>query len=139
MFEVQRAQQIVMPEGEVAKITDSSGSIIWQKCEHLILPQSDDKKIPVEAIKVSSGDIITIYYYLTTASGTVYDGSNCGCNSFTPSASDINIHGAKTITATKAGTLIIAGKYSNYQWGIDWPGSFAISPPYGDYIRIKIN
>ena len=142
MFEIQRVETISIPDGEVYNIKDSNGDIIWQKCEYMVLPRNDSKQIPVDAISVSSGDVITIYYYLTAASGYVYDGSNCGCGSLQASslsASEINVHGAKTITATKSGKLIIAGRYSNYQWGIDWPGSLSMSPPSGDYIKIKIN
>lgn len=145
MFEIQRAQTISIPEGEVANIKDANGNILWQKCEYMVVPQTDLKEMPVEAISVSNGDVITVYYYLTEANGYVYDGSNCGCDSFQASSlsnAELNVHGAKTITATKAGKLIIAGKYSNYQWGIDWPGSLASMPnnrPRGDYIRIKVN
>lgn len=139
MFEVQRAKAISIAEGEVANIKDSSGNIIWQKCDYLLLPINESKQIPVEVISVSKGDVITIYYYLTSGSGYVYDGSNCGCGSFQATNSTINVHGAKTITATSSGKLIIAGRYSYYSWGIDWPGSIAMSPPSGDYIKIKVN
>ena len=139
MFEVQRTQSISIPEGEVAKIRDANGNVVWQKCEYMVTPITDAKAMPVAAISVSSGDTITIYYYLTTGSGYIYDASNCGGSSFQATSADVNVHRAKTFTVSKAGILIIAGRYSNYQWGIDWPGSVAISPPYGDYIKIKIN
>ena len=142
MLETQRMKEIVIKEGEVASIKDANGNILWQKCEYTVIPLNDNNALPVAVINVSKGDVITIYYYLTNAGGYMYDGSNCGCGSFNASSlssSELNVHGVKTLTATSSGKLIIAGRYSNYQWGIDWPGSLAISPPYGDYIRVKIN
>lgn len=141
MFEVQYANQIHIPEGEVTKITDSSGNIIWQKCDYLYLPykQETSKAIAVQMISVSAGDVITVYHYLTDSSGIICDASNCGGSSYSASADKVNIHGAFTFTASKAGKFIIAGQYSRYQWGIDWPGSLGMSPPYGDYIKVKIN
>jgi hypothetical protein len=141
MFEVQYANQINIPEGEVAKITDSNGNIIWQKCDYIYLPYNAEKSnaIAVAALSVSSGDIITVYHYLTSSSGVVFDASNCGGSQYSSNSNRANIHGATTFTATKAGKLIIGGTYSYYNWGIDWPGSLGMNPPYGEYIKIKIN
>ena len=80
MFEIQYVNQLVIPEGEVQKIIDSNNNIIWQKCDYINLPYNIEKSnaIPVQVINVSANDKITIYYYLTSSSGIVYDASNCG-------------------------------------------------------------
>ena len=139
MFEVQRAKTIAIPEGEVAKITDLSGNLIWQKCDYVYISSNEDKSIPVDVIDLSAGDKITVYYYLISTSGVLCDASNCGGSSYSASTLTPNVHGAFTFTASKVGKFIIAGQYSRYQWGIDWPGSLGMSPPYVDYIKIKIN
>jgi hypothetical protein len=43
MFEVQYANQLVIPEGEVSKIVDSNNNIIWQKCEYVNIPYNAEK------------------------------------------------------------------------------------------------
>lgn len=141
MFEVQYASSISIPEGEVSKITDVNGNVIWQKCDYLYLPYKSETSdaIAVDAIAVSAGDIVTVYYYLTGSSGIIYDASNCGGSSYAASDDKVNVHGASTFTVSKAGKLVVAGQYSRYQWGIDWPGSLGMSPPYGKYIKIKVN
>ena len=93
----------------------------------------------VQTISVSAGDVITIYYYLTSTSGNFYDTSNCGGSTVSASSFATNTHGAITFTVSKSGILVIAGQYSRYQWGIDWPGSLGMSPPYAKYIKVKIN
>lgn len=139
MFEVQRVKTISISEGEVVNIKDINGNILWQKCDYIVLPSTEEKAIPVEVISVSSGDKITIYYYLTSTSGILYDSSNCGGGSCSANTITPNAHGSITFVASKTGKLIIAGQYSYYQWGIDWSGSLGMSPPYGDYIKIKVN
>jgi hypothetical protein len=141
MFEVQYAKSITIPEGEVSKITDSSGNLIWQKCDYLYLPRNieESNAVAVDAISLSQGDVVTVYYRLTSTSGILCDASNCGGSSYSCSSLSANTHGAFTFTASKAGKFIIAGQYSRYQWGIDWPGSLGMSPPYVEYIKIKIN
>lgn len=141
MFEIQKSLSIEIPEGEVQKITDSGGNIIWQKCEHNYIPYNKEKSdaVAVQVLSVSAGDVITIYYYLTSTSGTVYDLSNCGGGVVSASSFPTNVHGAITFTVSKTGKMIIAGQYSRYQWSIDWPGSLGMSPPYAEYLKIKIN
>lgn len=141
MFEIQYANQLVIPEGEVQKIIDSNNNIIWQKCDYINLPYNKEKSnaIPVQVINVSANDKITIYYYLTSSSGIVYDASNCGGSQVSANTLTINNHSIVTFTASKSGKLIIGGTYTYYNWGIDWPGSLGMNPPYAEYIKIKIN
>lgn len=139
MFEVQRANAISIKEGEVVKITDSSGNLIWQKCDYVYTSPNENKSIPVAVIDLSANDKVTVYYYLTKATGTLCDASNCVGSNYSATTLTPNVHGAFTFTASKAGKFIVAGQYSRYQWGIDWAGSLGLSPPYGDYIKIKIN
>jgi hypothetical protein len=140
MFEIQKAKQIFLQGKEVQNIKDSAGNIIWQKCDYLYLPLNENKygkSIAVQLLEIKAGDKITIYWYNTDTSGYVCDFSNCGGSSVSPGI--INQHHAYTYTATKTGKFIVAGQYSRYQWGIDWPGSIAGAPFNGDYIKIKIN
>ncbi len=141
MLETQYATQITIPEGEVMKITDANNNIIWQKCDYVNVPYNVEKSdaLPVQAITVAAGDIITIYYYLTKTSGVFYDASNCGGSQVSASGTSQNTHSVATFTATKAGKLIIGGTYQYYSWGMDWPGSLGMNPPYGKYIKVKIN
>jgi hypothetical protein len=43
MFEIQYANQLVIPEGEVKKIIDNNNNIIWQKCEYIYTPYNIEK------------------------------------------------------------------------------------------------
>lgn len=140
MFEIQRVKQINYQGKEIQNIKDSEGNILWQKCDYLYLPLNEDKygkSIAVQLINLSAGDTVTVYWYPTSTSGYVCDFSNCGGSTVAPGT--VNQHHAFTFTVTKAGKFIVAGQYSRYQWGIDWPGSIAGSPFNGDYIKIKIN
>jgi hypothetical protein len=80
MFETQYANKLTIPEGEVLKITDSNNNIIWQKCEYVCLPYNSENSdaIPVSAINIAANDKITVYYFLTSNSGVIFDASNCG-------------------------------------------------------------
>ena len=93
----------------------------------------------VQLISLSAGDKVTIYYYLTSTSGVLCDASNVGGSQYSASSRTPNTHGAITFTASKAGKFIIAGTYSRYSWGADWPGSLGMSPPYATYIKVKVN
>jgi hypothetical protein len=141
MFEIQKAITIKIPEGEIQKIEDSNKNLIWQKCDYVYTPYDMEKSdaIAVQTLSLSAGDKVTIYYYLTSNSGTLYDLSNCGGGVNSASSFPVNTHGAVTFTVSKKGTMVIAGQYSRYQWGIDWPGSLGMSPPYAQYIKIKVN
>ena len=141
MFNLQTIATIVIPEGDVQKITDSQGNILWQKADAIILPYNPDKSDadPVTVYTVAAGDIITITYYPTASGGVLYDASNCGGSSYQITASELNSVQTKTITASKAGKLIIGGTYQYYSWGMDWPGSLGMNPPYCKYIKITIN
>lgn len=141
MLETQYAAQITIPEGEVAKITDANGNIIWQKCDYINIPYNSEKSdaLPVQSITVAAGDNIVIYYYLTSSSGVFYDASNYGGSKVSSNEVNQSTHSAVSFTASKAGKLIIGGTYQYYNWGMDWPGSLGMSPPYGKYIKVKIN
>ena len=141
MLNFQEVITISLPEGEVEKITDSQGRILWQKADEVILPYNPDKSdaSPVTAISVSAGDVITISYYPTASGGVLYDASNCGGSKYTITASELNSHRSITFTVSKAGKLIIGGTYQYYSWGMDWPGSLGMNPPYSKYIKVQIN
>lgn len=142
MYEVQYATNITIPEGEVLNIRDNSGNLIWQKCEYNYTPYNTERygnAIATQVFNVSQGDIVTIYFYLTQSDGLLMDMSNCGGSYIYPHEYAQNVHNAHTFTVTQDGVLVLAGTYSNYQWGFDWPGSVSTRAPYAKYIRIKIN
>lgn len=141
MFDLQNLIQIIIPEGEVQQITDSVGNILWQKADNISFPYDVNKSnaIPVSIINVKAGDNITIVYYPTKAGGVLYDASNCGGSNYTVQSNELNAVQTKTLVISKAGKLVIGGTYQYYSWGMDWPGSLGMNPPYAKYIKIKIN
>lgn len=144
MFEIQRCNNIIIPEGEVSKITDSSGAILWQKCDYTYLPYNSEKSdaVATQVINVSVGDKVTIYFYPTYVDGGILcDASNCGGSQYyiNEGVGSLNTHSAITFEASSSGKLLIAGRYRLYEWGIDWAGTLCTDPPYTKYIRIKIN
>jgi hypothetical protein len=92
MFDLQNSIQIVIPEGEVQQIVDSTGNILWRKADNISFPYNADKSDanPVSVINVKAGDSVTISYYPTKAGGVVYDASNCGGTSFTIQSNELN-------------------------------------------------
>ena len=84
MFDLQNSIQIIIPEGEVQQIVDSTGNISF--------PYNADKSDanPVSIINVKAGDNVIISYYPTKAGGVVYDASNCGGTSYTIQSSELN-------------------------------------------------
>jgi len=141
MFDFQNVIQMIIPEGEVSKITDSTGNTLWRKADHISVPYNSEKSDanPVSVININSGDIITISYYPTKAGGIIYDASNCGASNHTVQAEEINTIQTITFTASKSGILVIGGTYQYYNWGMDWPGSIGMNAPYCKYISVKIN
>ena len=140
MFDLQNAIQIVIPEGEVQQITDSAGSVLWQKADNISFPYNANKSDanPVSIINISAGDTVTISYYPTAAGGVVYDASNCGGSDYTIQSYELNAIQTKTFIASKTGKLVIGGTYQYYSWGMDWPGSIGMNAPYCKYIIVRI-
>ena len=132
---------IVIPEGEVKQIIDSNGITILQKTDNVSLPYNPDKSDahPVSVINLSAGDTVTIVYYPTKSGGVLYDASNCGGSQYKITANELNSIQTQTFTVSTAGKLIIGGTYQYYNWGMDWPGSTGMNPPYAKYIQVKIN
>lgn len=144
MLEIQLVNAISIQDGEVANIKDSSGAILWQKCDYTYLPYNVSKSdaIATKVINVSAGDKITIYFYPTYIEGGILcDATNCGGSQYyiNEGVGTLNTHSAITFEASSSGELVIAGRYRLYTWGIDWPDSVCTDPPYTKYIRIKIN
>ena len=138
---------IELPEGEVEKIT-CDDLLLWEKYDIVITPYNGNKQgyIAITKVPVSSGDVLTITYYLTKRQGYIYDGRNVGLNyygsvsstKYPMSSDDVGKISTLTITAESDGYIMISGYYLH----TNNVGNLSTSEKdrcYGFWIKVKIN